>query len=62
MQWRKNAKNYYTRKKQLIAILDTTPISDEDEEANAIPNVSEDQVQHMNFKTSSPITRPAPNE
>ncbi|XP_069394767.1 male determiner protein Mdmd(III)-like [Paralichthys olivaceus] len=56
-QWRKNSKRYYTKKRQLKAILDTTPVSDEDEEANEIiQNVSEDQLQHVEFQTSSPTT------
>ena len=53
-QWRKNSKRYYTKKKQLKAILDTR-MSDEDVEANEmIQNVSEDQLQCVDFQTSSP--------
>lgn len=47
-QWRENSKRYYTKKKQLKAILDTTPVSDEDEEANEmIQNVSASFIKMM---------------
>ncbi len=54
-QWRENSKRYYKRKKQLKAVLDTTPSSEEDDSLQFIQEANEVQE---NLQEAAPKEQP----